>query len=271
MPNLNFSPTAQAQSMPAMAPMAMAPVMPTAPHDGVIATRPATMPEAAPSDVDLPCRIRSISSQPSMAAQVAIVVLRKVTPVSDMNCAVSSSTTVGLDEDQRADVEAVPAEPQQAGADHGEGQVVRLHRLPAEADPLADDQREHEPGDTGVDVHDRPAGVVLRREVLGDEADTGGPHLVGDREVAERDPERDEHDPGRELDAVGDRTRDERHRDGGEGHLEHDAADVALPRDVLERRRRRTGWRRGCRRRRRRRPSTSPTARRRCRRCPAAT
>ena len=49
------------------------------------------MPEAAPSDVALPCRIRSISIQPSMAAQVATVVLRKVTPVSDMNCAVSSS------------------------------------------------------------------------------------------------------------------------------------------------------------------------------------
>ena len=34
LPSLNFSPTAQAQSMPAMAPMAMAPVMPTAPQAG---------------------------------------------------------------------------------------------------------------------------------------------------------------------------------------------------------------------------------------------
>ena len=64
-------------------------------------------------------------------------------------------------EDDRADVEAVPAEPQQARADHGQREVVRLHRLLAEADPLADDQRQHQAGHTGVDVHDRATGVVL--------------------------------------------------------------------------------------------------------------
>ncbi len=63
--------------------MTIAPSSSTAPQDGVIATRPATMPDAAPSEVALPCRIRSTSSQPSIAAQVAIVVLRNVTPVSE--------------------------------------------------------------------------------------------------------------------------------------------------------------------------------------------
>ena len=48
-----------------------------------MATRPATMPEAAPSEVALPCRRRSISSQPRMAAMVASVVLAKVRPVSE--------------------------------------------------------------------------------------------------------------------------------------------------------------------------------------------
>ncbi len=48
----------------------------------MIATRPATTPEAAPSEVALPCRIRSISSQPSIAAIVASVVFMKVAPVS---------------------------------------------------------------------------------------------------------------------------------------------------------------------------------------------
>src|SRR3954452_19481356 len=63
--------------------------MSTAPQDGVIATRPATTPEAAPSEVALPSRKRSTAIQANMAAQVAKVVLIQVTPVSDMNCAVS--------------------------------------------------------------------------------------------------------------------------------------------------------------------------------------
>ena len=42
---------------------------------GVMATRPATTPEAAPMDVAWPSRSFSTVSQPSMAAQVATVVL----------------------------------------------------------------------------------------------------------------------------------------------------------------------------------------------------
>ena len=163
-PNLYFRPTAQAhRPHRRRRRRAIAPTMLTAPQAGVIATRPATMPEAAPSEVALPCRIRSISSQASIAAMVATVVFMKVTPVSVMNCAVSVGVAVAGGEDDRADVEAVPAEPQQAGADHRQRQVVRLHRVAAEADPPADDQRQHAAGDTGVDVHDRAAGVVQRR------------------------------------------------------------------------------------------------------------
>ena len=44
-------------------------------QDGVIATRPATTPEAAPSEVAWPSRIRSTSSQPSVAAPVATIVV----------------------------------------------------------------------------------------------------------------------------------------------------------------------------------------------------
>ena len=47
-----------------------------------MATRPATIPEAAPSVVALPCINRSISSHPSSAAIVASVVLANVRPVS---------------------------------------------------------------------------------------------------------------------------------------------------------------------------------------------
>src|SRR5689334_21192785 len=70
-PNLNFRPTAYAQPVPATTPTTSAPTVLTAPQAGVIATRPATTPEAAPSEVALPCKTRSISSQPSIAAMVA--------------------------------------------------------------------------------------------------------------------------------------------------------------------------------------------------------
>lgn len=45
-----------AQSRPAMAPTAIAPSGEIAPPEGVMATRPATAPEAAPSVVNAPWR-----------------------------------------------------------------------------------------------------------------------------------------------------------------------------------------------------------------------
>ena len=83
-------------------------------------------------------------------------------------------------------------------------------------------------GDTGVDVHDGAARVVLREglaagQLVGEPA--AGPHVVGDREVAGGQPQGDEHDPRHELDAVGDGSRDERDRDCGERQLE-DHVDV---------------------------------------------
>src|ERR1700759_1216310 len=77
-PSLNFSPTANAHSTPATAPITRAPSTFTDEQEGVIQTRPATMPEAAPSVVAWPSRIRSVSSQKSMAVAVAIVVVMNV-------------------------------------------------------------------------------------------------------------------------------------------------------------------------------------------------
>ena len=58
-----------------MAPMAMEPIVPTQPQAGVMATRPATAPEAAPSIVGEPLMIHSPSIQASVAAAVASSVL----------------------------------------------------------------------------------------------------------------------------------------------------------------------------------------------------
>jgi hypothetical protein len=126
---------------------------------------------------------------------------------------------------------------------------VRLHRLLAEPEPLADHQREHQAGDAGVDVHDRAARVVLGYDV-GDsvgEAEQPGreaalaqsreeataPDHVCEREVGDRDPDRQEDQPGREPHPVGDRTTDQRSRDHRERELECDVH-IALRADALE-------------------------------------
>ncbi len=54
----------------------MAQVGESAAHAGVIATSPATAPEAAPTEVGLPSRIFSTTSQPRIAAAGAAMVLR---------------------------------------------------------------------------------------------------------------------------------------------------------------------------------------------------
>src|SRR5688572_32739624 len=59
----------------AMTPMAIEPIGPTQPQAGVIATRPATAPEAAPSIVGEPLTIHSPSIQARVAAAVASSVL----------------------------------------------------------------------------------------------------------------------------------------------------------------------------------------------------
>src|SRR5512137_642073 len=96
-PRRRFRPlTPHRQTPPARRPMISAPPMPTKPQAGVIATSPATAPDAAPSI------------------------------------------------ERRARVEAEPAHPQQRRADHRERQVVRGHRFPAVADPLAHQERADE-------------------------------------------------------------------------------------------------------------------------------
>src|SRR4051812_20549147 len=56
-------------------PSTMAPMGPAKPHAGVMATKPATAPEAAPSIEGLPLNIHSANIQEVAAAQVASKVL----------------------------------------------------------------------------------------------------------------------------------------------------------------------------------------------------
>src|SRR3954471_7498608 len=76
-PSIFFRPlTPQRQAKPATKPITRAPSRPTLPHAGVIATKPATAPDAAPSIDALPLLIiASPSDQASTAAAVAEKVL----------------------------------------------------------------------------------------------------------------------------------------------------------------------------------------------------
>src|SRR5215468_3550139 len=62
---------------PATAPIKMAAIGVTNPAAGVIATSPATAPEAAPRTVGLPRDDHSVNIQPSAAAAVALLVVMK--------------------------------------------------------------------------------------------------------------------------------------------------------------------------------------------------
>ena len=63
--------TPQRQTTPANTPIASEPIGPTNPAAGVMATKPATQPEAAPNMEGLPLRIHSATDQPNTAAAVA--------------------------------------------------------------------------------------------------------------------------------------------------------------------------------------------------------
>ena len=126
-------------------------IPPTKPAHGVIATRPATSPDAAPSVVACPVRSRSTTSQPSIPAAAAMCVF----------------TSAWRGEAVRAErgtgVEAEPPEPEDAGADERQRQRmcggIGCCGQPAS---LAEHEHRGERGDPGVDVHDRATGEVER-------------------------------------------------------------------------------------------------------------
>ena len=65
---------------PATSPIRRAPLAETDAHAGVIATSPATTPDAAPKLVACPSRIFSTSSHARTAATVAAIVLSRASP-----------------------------------------------------------------------------------------------------------------------------------------------------------------------------------------------
>src|SRR5262245_63695038 len=67
---------------PAITPITIAPIGPTQPQAGVMATSPATAPDAAPSIVGVPRWIHSANDQASAAAAVARIVFANTIAVN---------------------------------------------------------------------------------------------------------------------------------------------------------------------------------------------
>ena len=114
-------------------------------------------------------------------------------------------------------VEAVPAHPEEAGADCHHRQVVWSVDLSVTLQPWSDHRRGDEAGDTCGEVDDVTTGVV-QRALLGEEA-TAPDHERVDR-VDQQGPEGDERDPGLEVEAAEDRAEHQDRRDRGEHDLE---------------------------------------------------
>src|SRR5215472_14476732 len=141
-------------------------------HAGVIATSPATAPEAIPRVVGLPSRNRSTSSQPPAAAAVAIWVLMNARAA--VPSAASSEPALKPNHPNHSS----PAPSSTTGRLCGRTGTLRQARRAC------------------VDVDDRAAGEVLDPQAAEPAAT---PHPVGDREVHQRGPGDGEHRPGTEL------------------------------------------------------------------------
>jgi hypothetical protein len=76
-------------------------------------------------------------------------------------------------------------------------------------------------GDTGIDVHHGATGEIEHAPVP-HQAAVAAPHHVCDRRIDEGEPERHEHQHGREFHALGESADDQGRRDDREGQLEGD-------------------------------------------------
>ena len=179
-----------------------------------MATSPATMPDAAPSVVGLPSRMRSTSSQ------------REHGGGRRDGRGHEGATGGAVRAGRRTGVEPEPAEPQQSGTEHHERHVVRAEQRRRPALALAQHDRQGQARHTGVDMDRCPSGEVDRVQLVVDPAAVLGRETVSredpvrDREVDDRRPECGEHQPGAELQPVGHRARDQGDGDDREHQLE---------------------------------------------------
>ncbi|OQB96371.1 MAG: hypothetical protein BWX86_00802 [Verrucomicrobia bacterium ADurb.Bin122] len=126
--------------------------------------------------------------------------------------------------DGAAGIEAVPAGPQHAGADHTKDHAMRRHGLPAVAAAFSEEDAQRERAPAGGHVDDDAAGEVDGLDGAGGIAEAihpaaDAPDHVCDGEIDDKHPEGTEEDDSRELHALGDGADGERRGDDREHHL----------------------------------------------------
>ncbi len=114
-------------------------------------------------------------------------------------------------------VEAVPAEPQDAGTDRGHDQVVGQGMLPISQEPRAEHPGRHEAGDTRRHV-DHEATREVQRTLLREVA--AAPQQEGVNAVDEGRPQRHQQAPGDELDPPEHAPQEQERSDRREHELE---------------------------------------------------
>jgi hypothetical protein len=112
--------------------------------------------------------------------------------------------------DRASGVETEPAEPQQAGTQQRERDVVRQDGRGRIVAAWPDDDRRHESSHAGIDVDHGSPGKVERPHLCEPAA---APDPVSNRTVDDQRPERDEDDVRREPHALDDGPRDQRRGD----------------------------------------------------------
>ena len=118
--------------------------------------------------------------------------------------------------ERRAAVESEPADPQQAGADDGERQIVGREIVRAVALTAAEHEGRDQAGDAGTQMHHRAAGEI---EQSGGAEEAAAPDPMRERHVHDDEPARGKQQVGGEAHAVGDGSCDQRHGDDRERHL----------------------------------------------------
>lgn len=152
----------------------------------------------------------------------------------------------GDDAELRTRVEAVPADPENKGAENNERGGVTRHRVDAtvrseSAGARTDDPGAHQAGDTASHVHNARTGEIehAAAKKLGAvfapraEPAFSGPAPVNDSWVDKGGEEEGVAEVGFKLGALGDRARDDRRGGGGERPLEKVHADIVSALDSL--------------------------------------
>src|SRR5437016_197882 len=160
-------------------PVQIAPIGPTLPHAGVMATRPATTAVAPPSAVGLPRWTHSINAHVTTAVEAAVPVLRKASVASGLALSALPALkpnhpvhrrpgwfgVVRFQRGQRAQRQSArdetePPRPQEAGPDQAERQAVRRHWFLPEAVALTKEEGRHDGGEAARHVDHETAREV---------------------------------------------------------------------------------------------------------------